>query len=153
MGQVSIFLLAVAGIFLIGVVGEIIFRRSQVPDAVWLVLAGVIAGPVTGLLHHGHLRSIAPFFAALTLIVILFDGGRRLRVEALARSAPVAAGMALLSFTLSSLVVAAIAQGAAALGWLPGSWTPLHSVLLGVILGGSSSVVIMPSMAIARRTP
>ena len=150
MDAVSTFLLAVAGIFLIGVVGEIIFRRSQVPDAVWLVLAGVIAGPVTGLVQQGHLRSIAPYFAALTLIVILFDGGRRLRIESIARSIPTAAGMALLSFTLSSLAVALLAHGAAAIGWIPGPWTALHSVLLGVILGGSSSVVIMPSMAIAR---
>lgn len=150
MDPVSIFLLAVAGIFLIGVAGEMVFRRSQIPDAVWLVLAGVIAGPVTGLLHHGLLQRIAPFFAALTLIVILFDGGRRLRVESLARSAPHAAGLALLSFTLSSLAVAVLAQIAASIGWLPRPWTVLHSALLGVILGGSSSVVIMPSMAIAR---
>jgi len=150
MNEVSVFLLAVAGIFLIGVGGEIIFRRSHVPDAVWLVLAGVIAGPVTGLLHHDLLRRIAPFFAALTLIVILFDGGRRLRVASIARSIPTAAGMALLSFTLSSLAVALLAQGAASIGWLPGPWTLLHSLLLGVILGGSSSVVIMPSMLIAR---
>jgi cell volume regulation protein A len=150
MDNVSIFLLAVAGIFLIGVGGEMVFRRSQVPDAVWLVLAGVIAGPVTGLLRQDLLRGIAPFFAALTLIVILFDGGRRLRVEGLMRSIPAAAGVAFVSFTLSSLAVAALAHGAAALGWIPAPWTLLHSILLGVILGGSSSVVIMPSMAIAR---
>jgi cell volume regulation protein A len=150
MDAVSIFLLAVAGIFLIGVAGEIVFRKSHVPDAVWLVLAGVMAGPVTGLLHHGMLLQIAPFFAALTLIVILFDGGRRLRVESVARSIPTAAGVALTSFVASSLVVALLAQGAAAVGWIPAPWTPLHSALLGVILGGSSSVVIMPSMAIAR---
>jgi cell volume regulation protein A len=150
MDQVSLFLLTIAGVFLIGVLGEMVFERTQIPDAVWLVGVGVLLGPVSGLLAHDVLRHIAPFFAALTLIVILFDGGRRLSGSALGRSALPAIGLALATFVLSSVTVALVAQAAAAAGWLPGPWTLEHSILLGATLGGSSSVVVMPSMLLAR---
>ncbi len=133
--------------------GELVFERTQVPDAVWLVLVGVVLGPVTGVLRHSQLQAIAPFFASLTLIVILFDGGRRLQVGSLGRSAGPALGLAVAGFVLSVAVVTLLAQGAAAIGWIPRPWSLLHSVLLGTILGGSSSVVIMPSMARARVEP
>jgi cell volume regulation protein A len=122
MDQVSIFLLTVAGVFLVGVLGELIFQRTQVPDAVWLVAVGILLGPVTGLLRHERLEDIAPFFAALTLIVILFDGGRHLRGRELRRSALPAIGLALLAFGLSCAAVAVLAQGGAAVGWLPQPW-------------------------------
>jgi len=150
MDQVSIFLLTVAGIFLVGVLGELVFERTQVPDAVWLVAVGIILGPVAGLLKQDALRAVAPFFAALTLIIILFDGGRRLLIGSLGRAALPALGLALMTFVLSCVTVALLAQGAALVGWIPRPWTPMHSLLLGAILGGSSSVVIMPSMARAR---
>ncbi len=149
MDQVSIFLLTVAGVFLVGVLGEVIFQRTQIPDAVWLVAVGVLLGPVTGLLRHDWLEAIAPFFAALTLIVILFDGGRHLRGGELGRSALPAVVLALLTFGCSAAAVTLLAQAAAAVGWLPQPWTLRHSLLLGTILGGSSSVVIMPSVTVA----
>lgn len=153
MDPVSVFLLTIAGIFLVGVLGERVFERTQVPDAVWLVSMGVVLGPVAGLLRQDQLREIAPFFASLTLIVILFDGGRRLQVGSLGRAALPATLLALVAFVCSCAVVALLAQLAAAVGWLPGPWTLQHSLLLGAILGGSSSVVIMPSMARARVEP
>lgn len=133
--------------------GELVFERTQVPDAVWLVAAGVVLGPVTGLLRQAQLREIAPFFASLTLIVILFDGGRRLQVGSLGRAALPAIGLAVTGFALSVGVVALLAQAAAAIGWIPAPWSFRHSLLLGTILGGSSSVVIMPSMSRARVAP
>jgi cell volume regulation protein A len=123
MDQVSIILLTVAGVFLVGVLGELIFQRTQVPDAVWRVAVGILLGPVTGLLRHEWLEDIAPFFAALTLIVILFDGSRHLRGGELRRSALPAIGLALLTFGLSCAAVAGLTQGGAAVGWLPQPWT------------------------------
>ncbi len=114
---------------------------------------GVLLGPVTGVLRHDWLEIIAPFFAALTLIVILFDGGRHLRAGELGRPALPAVGLALLTFGFSCAAVAILAQAAAAVGWLPRPWTLQHSLLLGTILGGPSSVVILPSMTVARVPP
>ena len=48
MGSVELFLLCIAAVFLIGVVGELVFARTGVPDVVWLIVVGVFMGPVLG---------------------------------------------------------------------------------------------------------
>ncbi len=146
MDPVSIFLLVVASIFLIGILGEIAFTRTGVPDVIWLILVGVGLS-ATGLVERTQLREIAPFFGAITLVVVLFDGGSQLRLGELGKAAQRGTLLAFVSFVLAAASVAGASLLAVRLGLLPDSWTFLHCVTLGAILGGSSSVVIMPALA------
>lgn len=139
-------LLIIAAIFLVGITGEAVFRKTGIPDVVWLIAVGALLGPVSGLLQADQLRVVAPYFGAITLVVVLSNGGRRLRLADLGRAAPRATLLALTGFVLAAAAVAACSMGAAHLGWLPANWTWLHGILLGAILGGSSSAVIMPSL-------
>ena len=61
MGAVELFLLTVAAIFLVGVIGENYFEKTNVPDVIWLILAGVIVGPVLGWVERDLLNQVAPF--------------------------------------------------------------------------------------------
>ena len=75
MASVELFLLCIAAVFLIGVIGELVFARTGVPDVVWLIVVGIFMGPVFGFVDRSFLLDIAPFFGALTLVIVLFDGG------------------------------------------------------------------------------
>ena len=120
------------------------------PDAGWLIAAGILLGPVLGYLDRRMLASAAPYLAALTLVVILFEGGSRLNLETLFTAAPRAALLAVAGFVASVGVVALFTHGAA-LGRRPAARLDLvPRPAGGCILGGSSSVVIMPAMARAR---
>ncbi len=145
-------LLMIGPLLVLGVGGEVVFARTQIPDVVWLILAGVSLR-LTGLLDPSVLDPVLPLFSAVTLIVILFDGGRQIVIEDLIRAAPRASAMALLSFVLAVAGVAVLLEAAALIGLLPDSWSLLHSLMVGAILGGSSSLVIMPSMALAKVEP
>jgi potassium/hydrogen antiporter len=153
MNPVALFLITVAGIFLLGAVGEAVFKRTNVPDVIWLIIAGIVVGPATGLVTREQLTGIAPYFAALTLVVVLFEGGSRLNLPELSTAAPRSGLLALLTFTCAVGVVAVISMGLAAVGWLPDVWRWKHGLLLGSILGGSSSIIIMPAMAQAKVEP
>ncbi|MDH4258663.1 MAG: cation:proton antiporter [Gammaproteobacteria bacterium] len=150
MSDVSFMLLLVAGIFLIGALGEVVFARTRVPDVVWLIICGWILGPLLGILSKPLLLEIAPYFAAFALIVILFNGGTSLKLDTVARSAPRALTLALVGFAMSAAAVAVVSMGAREIGILAPEWTWLHGAMLGSILGGSSSIIVMPAMAIAR---
>ncbi len=150
---VGLFLLIIASILLIGTVAEELFVRTNVPDVVWLILVGIVLGPVAGISARVEIGTAIPFFAALALIVILTDGASRLRLSELTRSAPRATILAVLTFSFSAVVAAAAASVGVFFGVLPETWTVLHGVLLGVILAGPSSLVIMPAMAQARVPP
>jgi cell volume regulation protein A len=153
MDNVSLMFLVIAGIFLVGTAGEIVFARTRIPDVVWLILCGVLLGPVTGLLNTGVLLRVAPYFAAFALVVILFNGGTSLRLDSVAKAAPRAAMLALVGFCISAAAIAALSMVAKSFGLFPPAWTWLHGALLGSILGGSSSIVILPAMATSRIDP
>jgi cell volume regulation protein A len=145
----SRYLVMIAALFLLGALGEVIFARTQVPDVVWLILAGIGLN-VSGAVDPAILDPILPLFSALTLIIVLFDGGRKIVINELITVAPRASAMAVLGFLFSMFGVAIIVQLAALTGLLPDSWTFTHSLLVGAVLGGASSLIIMPSMALAR---
>jgi NhaP-type Na+/H+ or K+/H+ antiporter len=149
MDPTSLFLVVVAAIFLLGVIGEMAFERTGVPDVVWLIAVGMLLGPVTGLVSREILSAVAPYFGAITLVIVLFDGGSGLRLQELRAVVPRASALALLGFVMSTLVVALAAQLSALAGLLPESWGLMHSLMLGTILGGSSSVVLMPALRTA----
>lgn len=146
-------LITIAAIFTVGAIGEAVFRRTGLPDVVWLIGVGVLIGPTFGLVSPQELMGIAPLFAAITLVIVLFEGGRQLRLEDLTKAAGRAVSLALLSFFASVLVVTGLVLLGIAVGILPESWTYMHGLLLGAILGGSSSIIIMPAMALAKMEP
>jgi cell volume regulation protein A len=146
MSTVSLFLLTVAAIILIGIVGELVFEKTGIPDVAWLILVGILLGPVSGLIDRSQLTSIAPYFGALTLVIVLFDGGSELRLGELSRAAPRGGTVAVLGFLASVAVIAPASMLARWIGVLPESWSWMHSVMLGTIVGGPSSVVIMPAL-------
>ena len=146
------YLVMIAALFLLGAVGEVIFARTQIPDVVWLILAGVGLN-VTGLVNPDSLDPILPLFSALTLVIVLFDGGRQIVIHDLIRAAPRASAMAGVSFIFAVLGVAVVLQLASLTGLLPESWTFMHSLMVGAMIGGSSSLIIMPSMNLAKVEP
>lgn len=150
MGPASIFLASIAGVLVVGAIGEVVFKKTNIPDVVWLIAAGVLVGPVLGVVTREQLTAIAPFFGPITLVFVLFEGGTALRLADVRRSAPRSSLLAALSFALAVAGVTGSVMLARALGFAPAEWTWTHAVLVGTILGGSSSIIVMPAMAQAR---
>jgi cell volume regulation protein A len=150
MASVELFLLCIAAVFLIGVIGELVFARTGVPDVVWLIVVGIFMGPVFGFVDRGLLLDTAPFFGALTLVIVLFDGGVSLRLGELVSAAPRSLLLAVLGFIGAVGSMAVVSMMFAKMGLLPkDSWTWMHGLILGTIVGGASSVVIMPALDLA----
>jgi len=144
MGAVEVFLLAVACVLLVGAAGELLFPRTRIPDPLWLI-AGGIGLRLSGVVDDEILRSITPFFAALALIIVLFEGGSRLVISELRGAAGRGGLLALATFGLTTLLVALFSLGLAALGVLE-AWSFTHGVMLGAIVGGPSALLVAPSL-------
>ena len=128
-------LLAAGTVVFLGVAGEAFFKRTGIPDVAFLMILGVVIGPVLGIISHDVVIAIVPYFAAVALIIIMFDGGRSLDLRSMARTAHFAFGLALAGVVTSIAAVAALAHF-----WI--GWPLLDSVLLGSIVGGSSSAIV-----------
>lgn len=130
-----VILLAAGVVIFLGVAGEAFFKKTGIPDVAFLMILGVIIGPVLGIIQPEAVIQIVPYFAALALIIIMFDGGLNLDLKQMVKTAHFSFTLAILGFILS-VTIATLAVHYA-LDW---SW--LESILLGSIVGGSSSVIV-----------
>ena len=132
----------VAGLVLVlGFIGEEFFKRTSIPDPLLLLLFGVLLGPVLNVFSHQQLSSITPYFAALALIVILFDGGLNMNIKHAIKNSPRALILGIAGFILNVVVTALLCK------YILG-WRLLNGLLLGSILGGGSSIIVI---ALARK--
>jgi cell volume regulation protein A len=128
--------LVAAVIIVLGFLGEEFFKRTSIPDSILLLLFGVLLGPVIQLFPQEQLLAITPYFAALALIIILFDGGLNMDIREAVKNSPRALVLAIVGWTLNVVVTAAICKYV--LGW-----RLLNGLLLGSIIGGGSSIIVI----------
>ena len=130
-----VILLAAGVVIFLGVAGEAFFKKTGIPDVAFLMIFGVIIGPVLGIIQPEAVIQVVPYFAALALIIIMFDGGLNLDIKHIVKTAHFSVTLAILGFILSVVIITLATHFA--LGWL---W--LESILLGAIVGGSSSAIV-----------
>ena len=75
-----ILLLAASVVIIMGVLGEAFFKRTGIPDILFLMVLGIIIGPILGIIQPEAVLQIVPYFAAVALIIIMFDGGLKLHI-------------------------------------------------------------------------
>jgi cell volume regulation protein A len=138
---VTLALILAGGILVIGFLGDYLFHKTGVPDMLFLIVLGMLIGPITGLADANAVTSFAPYLAALGLVFILFDGGMALNIYRVFSESPRALILAIVEFVLSATVTSLL------MIFLVIPKLPiLYSVLFGTILGGSSSMIVI-SMA------
>ena len=130
-----ILLLAASVVIILGVLGEAFFKKTGIPDIAFLMILGVMIGPVIGIVQPAAVIEIVPYFAALALIIIMFDGGYNLKIGQILKTAHFSVILVILGFAAAVGTVSVFAHYG--LGW---EW--LDSILLGTIVGGSSSIIV-----------
>ena len=128
--------LVAAIIIILGFLGEEFFNHTSIPDSILLLLFGVLLGPVFQLFAHEELLAITPYFAALALIIILFDGGLNMDIREAVKNSPRALILAIIGWILNVIVTAAFTK--VILGW-----RLLDGLLMGSIVGGGSSIIVI----------
>jgi cell volume regulation protein A len=137
-------------IMVLGFIGNYIFNRTQIPSIVWLLLFGLVVGFIFNTqieqLGENLLRTISGFFAAVAIVIILFDGGINIDLHQLFKGAPRGLLLTVTGFCLSLLATMVIIILLSISGILP--LTPRESVIIGVVLGaivgGTSSPIVIP---------
>ncbi len=138
----SAILVVIALIIIIGYIASAIFRRTRVPELLILMLIGIFLVQIADIIPVNYLevlRSLAPLFSSLALIVIMFNGSKELNVSdpALRNWKGIALGF--LDVFISIVVVASFVHYAP---WLQWPW--IYGIILGTILGETTNIVVIP---------
>jgi len=127
-------------LIILGFFAMLFFERTKIPDILILIAAGVFIGPVFGIADTSPgsvITQLAPYVGTLALIVLLFDGGLNLNIFRVVRELPKASSFTIVVFLLTIALSGLVAR------FLFG-WSVLEGVLLGAVLGGTSSSVVIP---------
>jgi cell volume regulation protein A len=128
----------IAGLIIfIGFLGTLFFQKTRIPDVLFLIVIGVIIGPIAGWIKASSLEGITPYFARLALIIILFEGGLHLNFDILIKRF---VGGTLFSFgTFTVSLISTVILGRYIL-----NMPLINSLILGAIVGGTSSAIVIP---------
>ena len=110
-----VLLLAASVVIILGVLGEAFFKRTGIPDILFLMVLGIIIGPILGIIQPQAVLEIVPYFAAVALIIIMFDGGLNLQIGKVLKTAHFAIILVIVGFAVSVGIVAGLAHFG--LGW------------------------------------
>lgn len=136
MSNPTVVLAVLAGLVFLGMILEDVFRKTGIPDVLILLALG-LAASLSGIVDVSKLEGIDRVFTTCALVLILFEGAVRLRLSELRAAMGGSLALTFLSFSATVLLVGAV-------GWALFGMRPLAAVLLGCILGGTSSAVVIP---------
>lgn len=117
-----------------------IFSRKRIPDVLLLMAIGLVVGPVLHWVRPESLGSVASVFTTITLVIILFESGTELNFYTLVNSIRGTIKLTTINFFVTMIVVAI-------LGILIEKFDLLTGLMLGAILGGTSSAIVIPMVS------
>lgn len=130
-------------LLVIGFLADYLFRKTNFPDILILLTLGYLMGPVFKVIEPSQLAPVSQIIASLALVVILFCSGLEFEFSKVLSSTPRAILLVILGVGVS---IASIATAAYYLF----QWQLMDSLLLGTIVGGTSSAIVIPLITRAR---
>lgn len=136
MSHTTLAVAALALLVLLGMGLEVLQRKKGVPDAIILLALGALAARVGGF-EVSALGPTVPVFTTCALILLLFESALDIQFAELRGAARGTLALTCVSFLFCML-------GVAAVGVLVLGLRPVVALLLGSILGGTSTSVVVP---------
>ena len=122
---------------LLSFASALIYRFTRIPDVVWLMGFGVLIGSGTHYIDKNLFTELAPLMSILALSIILFDAGINLDIVTLIDNMGKSLVLSVFSILLSIILV-----GSTIHILLPEKFTLAQGMLLGSMVGGTSTVAV-----------
>jgi cell volume regulation protein A len=116
-------------------ISSLIYERTRVPDILWLMGLGLTVGPILHLFDKTMFLNLAPLMSIVALSVILFEAGINLDINVLLNCMRKSMALAVLS-----LISVMGVLGLMLSRLFPGEFTLFQGMLLGAMVGGTSTV-------------
>src|SRR5215468_2434796 len=127
----------IGGLLVLAFLANRLSRLTRIPDVLMLMALGVVIGPGLHLADPASLTGATNLLGTLAIILVLFEGGLKLKLRETLRHFPGSLLLAVLSYTISTVLVALISHRLLGL--------PMNTALsVGAVLGCTSSTVVLP---------
>lgn len=142
-----LFLLAgISFILFFGYLVEYLFKRTFIPDVLFLIILGILIGPFGfDFIRPQSLSDVAPVFTTFALFFLVYHGAFNIDIRSLFGGLKLAFGLTVYNM--------AISVGAVSIIMFFITSDVLLSLLCGFVLGGVSSAFVIPVIKQLRLSP
>ncbi len=114
-----------------------LFSFIRIPDVLLLMCIGILIGPILNIISPNFLGEAGNVIVMLVLVMILFEGSIRLKLNSLQNAIFGTVALAFASFFFSMI-------GVGLLLWQAMNLPLLISFLIGAIVGSNSTAIVIP---------
>src|SRR3990167_6823830 len=122
-------------IILVCFVGNLLFNKTRIPESVFLMIIGILLGPIFNLVDGKFFLDNAPFLISLALVIVLLDSGLGLNVSKTLKYAPIT-----LLFTILVMLCTVVAVTLVTVIFF--KWPLINGIFLGIIGSGTTTITI-----------
>src|SRR3989344_7135675 len=122
-------------VILVGFVGNFFFNKTRIPESIFLMIIGILLGPVFNVVSGEFFRVNASFLISLALVVVLLDSGLTLNISKTLKNAPTALIFTILVMISTVAIVSAVTV-------LFFNWSLINGIFLGIIGSGTTTITI-----------
>ncbi|HEX5359306.1 MAG TPA: cation:proton antiporter [Candidatus Nitrosotalea sp.] len=131
-----IIFLAISGIIFFGFGGEFFFQKTRISYYLFLILIGIILGPIFHIFPRDIMVPILGFFSSFTLIMIMFYSGMDMKISEVIKHS----GRTLLHvviYVVSSIFTIGL------FGHFVMGWDLVQSMIFGSMVGGETTAAVV----------
>ena len=120
---------------MVGYIANLFSEQTRIPESLFLIIIGLLIGPVFGFIDPIGLRDVAGIFATLAIVIILIDSGLEFDITMLFKKMFDASIFTIIVNVLITLFVGLFVH------YVYG-WNLLHGFLLGIVSSGTTTVMV-----------
>ncbi len=114
-----------------------LFGFVRIPDVLLLMCIGIVIGPLLNIVPPDFLGEAGNVLVMLVLVIILFEGATRLRIDSLKKASFGTVSLSLTSFLLTM-------AGTGILLSVFAGFSTVSAFLIGAILGDNAAAIVVP---------
>jgi cell volume regulation protein A len=131
-------IILVSATLLISYLSSLFYTVTKIPDVIFLMGFGILMGPGLGYVSKGLFSELAPLMSIIALSIILFEAGINVKIETLMEHMGKAMILSITTI-LSAIVLVGFSMSFIL---MPENFTLLQGMLLGAMIGGTSTVAV-----------
>ncbi|TEU12943.1 hypothetical protein E3J20_00370 [Candidatus Bathyarchaeota archaeon] len=114
------------------------YTKTKIPDIIWVLGFGILLGPVLGYFDKEIFLKLSPLMSTVALSIILFDAGLNLDIKLLFQALTKATIL-----SVATILTVIIVVGYTLFFLMPSSFTLKQGMLLGAMIGGTSTIAVV----------
>jgi NhaP-type Na+/H+ or K+/H+ antiporter len=136
--EANIIVILISLTLFLAYISGILYAKSHIPDIFWLILFGVLLGPVFKVIDTEMMSGLAPMLVLMALNLLMFEAGLNVDLKTFRESMEKSGYLGFITFILTMFIV-----GYGVFYIFPELFTFSEGLLLGAMIGGTSTSTVL----------